>query len=64
MPTPQTTLHYAPNANLVGNTYAPGADGFNLADVGSVNQVNVRRRASKDWYGLAIPAATPQTFKR
>ena len=40
MPDPQTKLHYAPNANLVGNTYAPGADGFNLADVSSVDEVN------------------------
>ena len=40
MATPQTTLHYAPNANLVGSTYAPGADGFNLADVSSVSGVN------------------------
>ncbi|MEO9190830.1 MAG: hypothetical protein ABI224_12665 [Acetobacteraceae bacterium] len=40
MATPQTTLHYAPNANLVGNTYAPGVDGFNLADVSGVGGVN------------------------
>lgn len=40
MATPQTTLHYAPNANFSGNTYAPGADGFNLADVSSVDSVN------------------------
>lgn len=33
---PQTSLHYAPNANFdsMGN-YAPGAAGFNLADVSS-----------------------------
>jgi hypothetical protein len=37
---PQTTPHYAPNANLVGDTYAPGADGFNLADVSSVGAAN------------------------
>ena len=32
---PTTSLHYAPNANIVGNTYAPGAAGFNLADISS-----------------------------
>jgi hypothetical protein len=38
---PSTSLHYAPNANIVGrNTYAPGVDGFNLADVSNVDQVN------------------------
>ena len=40
MTTPQTTLHYAPNANFSGSTYAPGADGFNLADVSSIGEVN------------------------
>jgi hypothetical protein len=33
MTDPITTLHYAPGANIVNGAYAPGADGFNLADV-------------------------------
>ena len=33
MSDPVTTLHYAPNGNFVNGQYAPGADGFNLADV-------------------------------
>jgi hypothetical protein len=28
MADPVTKLHFAPNANLVNGTYAPGADGF------------------------------------
>jgi len=32
-PGPITSLHYAPNANLVGGVYVPAADGFNLADI-------------------------------
>ena len=40
MADPQTTLHYAPNANLATGTYAPGADGFNLADISSFDQVS------------------------
>ena len=35
MSNPITPLHYAPNGNLVNGQYAPGADGFNLADVSS-----------------------------
>ena len=30
-----TKLHYAPNSNVVNGVYAPGADGFNLADISS-----------------------------
>ncbi|MCW3474461.1 hypothetical protein [Limobrevibacterium gyesilva] len=40
MSDPITALHYTPNANFVGNTYAPGAVGFNLADVSSVSGLN------------------------
>ncbi len=36
MSQPQTALHYAPGSNLVNGQYAPGADGFNLADVSSL----------------------------
>jgi Bacterial Ig-like domain len=41
---PVTTLHYAPNSNIVESngveTYAPGVDGFNLADVSSLDELN------------------------
>src|SRR5579872_385933 len=37
---PKTSLHYTANGNFSGSTYAPGADGFNIADVGSVSEVN------------------------
>ena len=41
---PVTSLHYAPNSNIVESngveTYAPGADGFNLADVSSLAELN------------------------
>jgi hypothetical protein len=41
MPDPLTTLHYAPNANFIGdNVYAPGAAGFNLADVTNLDQID------------------------
>jgi len=37
---PITNLHCAPNGNIVNGQYAPGADGFNLADVSSVSALN------------------------
>lgn len=43
MSDPQTALHYAAGSNLVGaqgDQYAPGIDGFNLADVSSVWSLN------------------------
>jgi hypothetical protein len=39
MPDPITTLHYAPNGNFNGTTYLPGAEGFNVADVSSPDQL-------------------------
>jgi hypothetical protein len=38
---PTTTLHYGPNGNFEGSDYAPGADGFNLADVSSVSTLSI-----------------------
>ncbi len=44
MTDPVTSLHYAPNNNLVDTngveTYAPGVHGFNLADVSSLAELN------------------------
>jgi hypothetical protein len=35
-----TKLHYAPNSNVVNGVYAPGVDGFNLADVSSAAEAD------------------------
>ena len=40
MSDPITTLHYAANGNFDGGTFGPGAAGFNLADVSSVDVLN------------------------
>jgi hypothetical protein len=40
MSDPITTLHYAANGNFDGGVYGPGAAGFNLADVSSVDVLN------------------------
>jgi hypothetical protein len=40
MSDPITSLHYSPNANIVNGQYVPASDGFNLADVSSVADLN------------------------
>jgi hypothetical protein len=35
-----TPLHYTANGNFVNGQYAPGADGFNLADISSASQLS------------------------
>jgi hypothetical protein len=37
---PVTPLHYASGSNVINNVYAPGADGFNLADVSDVDELD------------------------
>ena len=39
MSDPITSLHYAPNANIVNNIYAPELSGFNLADISSAGEL-------------------------
>jgi hypothetical protein len=53
-PGPVTTLHYASNGNFVNGVYAPGADGFNLADVGSADELNALPAGVKGlvWLGM------------
>ncbi|WP_296715188.1 Ig-like domain-containing protein [Rhodoblastus sp.] len=53
-PGPVTTLHYAANGNFVNGVYAPGADGFNLADVGSADELKALPAGVKGlvWLGM------------
>ena len=37
---PVTSLHYAPNNNLVNGSYVPGTAYFNLADVSKLSELN------------------------
>ena len=54
MSDPITTLHYAPNANIVNNTYAPGAVGFNLADISSAGELPYLPKGVQAlaWFGM------------
>jgi hypothetical protein len=64
MPDPSTRLHYAPNANIVGNnTYAPGADGFNLADVSSLYGVNALPAGVQGLVYLGMTNGADATFQ-
>jgi hypothetical protein len=54
-PYPVTAIHYAPNANIGSSgAYAPGVDGFTLADVDSVAALNTLPVGVKGliWLGL------------
>lgn len=63
MADPQTKLHYAPNANFDGSTYAPGADGFNLADVSDVGTVNSLPAGVKGLVWLGYTGGNTATFE-
>jgi hypothetical protein len=60
MTDPITKLHYAANANIVNGTYAPGADGFNLADVSSKGTADALPAGVEGlvWMGNTIAGAT------
>ncbi len=61
MADPQTKFHYAPNANITSSgQYAPGSDGFNLADVSSVGAVNSLPAGDKGlvWIGIGDGATS------
>ena len=54
MTDPITNLHLAANANFVNGQYVPGADGFNLADVSSVDELSLLPAGDKAmvWLGM------------
>jgi phospholipase/lecithinase/hemolysin len=60
MPDPITTLHYTPGANIVNGAYAPGVDGFNLADVSSKGNADILPTGVRAlvWMGDTIAGAT------
>jgi hypothetical protein len=62
-----TSLHYAANGNLVESngvyTYAPVADGFNLADVGSLDELNALPAGVKGLVYLGMTDGVTAAFK-
>jgi Bacterial Ig-like domain len=55
MSEPTTALHYTANGNFVNGQYAPGADGFNLADVSSTGELSEVPSGDKAlvWLGMS-----------
>jgi hypothetical protein len=64
MTQPLTTLHYAPNSNVANGRYAPGGDGFNLADVSSVDQLNSLPSGVKGLVWLGMSNGADSTFQQ
>ncbi len=63
MSAPQTALHYAPGSNVVNGQYAPGGDGFNLADVSSVGALNQLPAGVKGLVWLGLGNGADATFQ-
>jgi hypothetical protein len=61
-PSSRTSLHYTPNSNFSGNTYLLGADGFNLADVGYVSEVNALPRGVMGLVYLGLCTGVTSAF--
>jgi hypothetical protein len=61
MSDPVTSLHYGPNSNIVNDQYAPGADGFNLADISYASELPLLPSGVKAlvWLGNTIKGVTP-----
>jgi hypothetical protein len=62
MTDPTTALHYTANGNFVNGVYAPGADGFNLADVGSVSELNSLPAGVKGLVYLGLTGGVTSSF--
>jgi hypothetical protein len=63
MAQPITPLHYAPNGNIVDGQYAPGADGFNLADVSSASELSELPAGVKALVWLGMTGGVTASFE-
>ena len=63
MTDPTTALHYTANGNFVNGVYAPGADGFNLADVSSVSELNALPPGVKGLVYLGLTNGADANFQ-
>jgi FG-GAP-like repeat len=63
MTDPTTALHYTANGNFVNGVYAPGADGFNLADVSSVAELNALPPGVKGLVYLGLTNGADANFQ-
>ena len=63
MSEPNTSLHYTANGNFVNGQYAPGADGFNLADISSASQLSELPSGDKALVYLGMTGGVTASFK-
>ncbi len=63
MSEPITSLHYAANGNFVNGQYAPGADGFNLADISSASQLSELPAGVKGLVYLGMTGGVTAAFQ-
>jgi hypothetical protein len=63
MSEPTTPLHYTANGNFVNGQYAPGADGFNLADVSSASVLSEVPSGDKALVYLGMTGGVTAAFK-
>jgi hypothetical protein len=63
MSEPNTSLHYTANGNFVNGQYAPGADGFNLADVSSASVLSEVPSGDKALVYLGMTGGVTAAFK-
>ncbi len=63
MSEPVTSLHYAANGNFVNGQYAPGADGFNLADISSASQLSELPSGVKALVYLGMTGGVTASFQ-
>jgi hypothetical protein len=63
MSDPLTDLHYAPNGNFVNSPYDPGKVGFNLADIGSVSELNGLPQGVKGLVYLGLTNGADANFQ-
>lgn len=63
MSEPTTLLHYTANGNFVNGQYAPGADGFNLADISSASQLSELPSGVKALVYLGMTGGVTASFE-
>jgi len=63
MSEPATRLHYTANGNFVNGQYAPGADGFNMADISSASELSEVPSGDKALVYLGMTGGVTAAFK-
>ncbi len=63
MSEPNTPLHYTANGNFVNGQYAPGADGFNLADISSASLLSEVPSGDKALVYLGMTGGVTASFE-